>query len=302
MLDPKTSGVKWDTPLTSEQFAQLLRNFEAIQVSMSWFVSFNCDVAQAGMLMKVLKEEGYVHITPVCWYKEGQTKVANKQQLTPAFELLIVARKQRQGHTAYSCLPDNPCERHNYISGPPQRTYLTDSKGQKVNPTQKPEYVFQWVLASFAAPNLPVLICGTGAGGEVRAAINQEVDVIGIERDSHQLEALYASLITHTTDQKMEEERAQKKQKADQAKQTKLIEKKNEEFRAQTENLQPSPILAAAAEGVALPSGGEGDASPSPRSEASPSPPPPSTGETPPVPSEQVEALQQSEDSASKAS
>jgi hypothetical protein len=301
VLDPETSGVKWDTPLTESKFATLLRNFEAIQLSLSWFVSFNCDVTQAGMLIKALQNENYVHITPVCWYKEGQTKVANKQQLTPAFELMIVARKQRSGHAAFSNLADNPTERHNFISGPPQRTYLVDAKGQKVNPTQKPEYVFEWVLTRFAAPNLPVLICGTGAGGEVRAAMNLKIDVVGVERDPHQLEELYNSLVTHTTEKKLEVDRTDRKQKAAKAKQSKADEKKDGEPRDQPENLQPSPILAAAAEGVALPSGGKAEASPPPTSEASSSPTTPSTSETPADSAEQAEALPQPEDSAAKA-
>ena len=95
LLSEDKTGVEWDILLTRDDLGNLLRQFEAVQMASSWFVSFNCDPTQIGELMRVLAENGYVHITPVFWHKEKHTKVSTQQKLTPSVETMVVARKQR---------------------------------------------------------------------------------------------------------------------------------------------------------------------------------------------------------------
>lgn len=211
VLTEDKTGVEWDILLTRDDLGNLLRQFEAVQMASSWFVSFNCDPTQIGELTSVLAENGYVHITPVFWHKEAHTKVSTQQQLTPSVETMVVARKQRSGHQAYTNLHLNPTKRHNFLEGPPQRTYIKDNKGVPLNLTQKPPYVFEWVLERFGNPSNPVLICGTGAGGEVQAAINMGFSVVGIEQDERQVRGLYQFLLTLEAEEEREEQAAEEK-------------------------------------------------------------------------------------------
>ena len=211
VLTEAKTGVEWDTLLTRDDLGNLLRQFEAVQMASSWFVSFNCDPTQIGELTSVLAENGYVHITPVFWHKEKHTKVSTQQQLTPSVETMVVARKQRAGHQAYSNLDFNPTKRHNFIEGPPQRTHIKDNKGVPLNLTQKPPYVFEWVLERFGNPSNPVLICGTGAGGEVQAAINKGFSVVGIEQDERQVRGLHQFLLTLEAEDERKEKAAEEK-------------------------------------------------------------------------------------------
>lgn len=244
VLDRESTGILWDTRLTPAQFTDFLRQFEAVQEASSWFASFNCHIEQVGELTHALREAHYVYITPVCWYKEGHTHVSNKMQLTPAFEIMVVARRQREGNPAHCYLEENPTHRHNFISGPSQRQYLMYDHTQKVNPTQKPEYVFKWVLERFCRPGQPVLICGTGAGGEVRAAADLQIDVVGVEQDRKQLTALHSSLIRYEADKDLQAKKEEQKLAAERAGKGKKAKKKKA---VPAPSPEPSPVLAAAA-------------------------------------------------------
>ena len=157
--------------------------------------------------MEVLNEAGYVYVDPIYWHKFGQTATSStKVQITRAVEVIVVARKQREGISAYCDLPVNPEHRHNFLQGPPNRKYLMDASGNKVNPTQKPPYVMQWIAKRFATPGLPILIVGTGAGGEVGACIEMGVSVVGVEQDLRQVKALHNSLITCTYEASVRQE------------------------------------------------------------------------------------------------
>jgi hypothetical protein len=99
-LTLENSGIKWDVPLTREELLTTLRQFDAVQESPTWFVSLNCDVAQAGLLMDVLKEAGYLYIDPIFWHKTGQSVTSTRKQFTRSVELVIVGRKTREGVAA----------------------------------------------------------------------------------------------------------------------------------------------------------------------------------------------------------
>ena len=162
--------------------------------------------------MEVLNEAGYVYVDPLYWHKFGQTATSStKVQITRAVEVIVVARKQREGISAYCDLPVNPEHRHNFLQGPPNRKYLMDASGNKVNPTQKPHYVMQWIAKRFATPGLPILIVGTGAGGEVAACIEMGVSVVGVEQDLRQVKALHNSLITYEAGARQKAEAADEK-------------------------------------------------------------------------------------------
>jgi hypothetical protein len=207
VLDPDTTGVDWDIRFTMEEFDTLLRQFEAIQKAASWFVCFMCDPSQMGEIMDALKEQGYVYITPFYWIKEGHTKVGTTTTLTPAVECMVVARKQRRGDAAYTNMDENPTLRYNYLVSPPQRTLLKDAAGEVINITQKPPAVSAKILSMFAPPNKPILVVGTGAGGEVKGCIETGFSVIGLDKDRRQVEGLQRHLLTLQATTEAQEER-----------------------------------------------------------------------------------------------
>jgi hypothetical protein len=186
----------WDKLQTTEEIQTALRSFAAINTQSSWFVSLNCDIKAVGDVTKALEEEGYNNITPVAWIKEGFNQVCPQSQLLKAFETIVTARISRTPEVAFSNLDQDPSKRHNIIMGPPNRNYQLRPDGKKVNPTEKPEYVFRWFLDRFARPGEWVLICGAGAGEEVRAAIKAGFNVVAIDSDKEQCQLLHNQMTT----------------------------------------------------------------------------------------------------------
>jgi hypothetical protein len=197
VLTEENSGVEWDIRLTQDDLHSVLKQFEAVQKGPRHFASFNCCIEQAGMIMEVLKDNDYKFVCPVYWLKTAQTSITPQNQLTPACEVLIVARKQTTGNIAICNLDQNPTKRTNVITGPSNQEYLKTKTGEKVNPTQKPEYLIQWILERFANPGSTVLILGSGAGGEVRGALAAGHHVTGLDLDMAQLTALHADLVNY---------------------------------------------------------------------------------------------------------
>ena len=152
---------------------------------------------EAGFTVVELKAAGYVYITPIFWHKTGQTSTTTKKQFTRAVEMVIVGCKTRgDGFIPFTNMDVNPENRHNYLEGPPLRKYLRHTDGTKVNPTQKPPYLFKWIHSRLGTPGLPMVIMGSGAGGEVGACVELGVSVVAIEQDLKQVQALHNHLIT----------------------------------------------------------------------------------------------------------
>ena len=186
----------WDRLLTQEEMQQALRSFAAVNTQSSWFASLNCDFKAGGDVVRALEGEGYKNITPVYWVKEGFNQVCPQAQLARACETIVTARISRSQEPAYHNLDTDPSKRLNIISGPPNRHYQMRPDGKKVNPAEKPEYVFRWFLDRFARPGEWVLICGAGAGGEVRAAIKAGLNVVAIDSDKEQCQFLHDQITT----------------------------------------------------------------------------------------------------------
>jgi hypothetical protein len=85
------------------------------------------------------------------------------------------------------------------------RNYLLDDKAKRINPCQKPTYLFKQMLEWFCRPGDAVVIVCAGAGGEVVAGLEFGVHVHAFETDEVQLKALSGSLQTLTYSIKMRE-------------------------------------------------------------------------------------------------
>ena len=295
-LTVENSGITWDTLFLRAELEQVLRQFEAVQENNVWYSALNCDVEQAGLVMEVLKAAGYVHITPIFWHKTGQTSTTTRRQFTRAVEMVIVGCKTRgDGSIPFTNMEVNPENRHNLVTGPPLRQYLKHPDGSKVNPTQKPPYLFKWIHSRLGTPGLPMVIMGSGAGGEVVACVELGVSVVAIEQDLKQVQALHTHLITFEASVRQveadDEAKAKRVMAADAKKAAVARGKALEEAHSDS-----APVLAAAVPRPLAPSPPPASASPDAASTAPVSPaspaaaekatPAPASPESSPVPDE----------------
>ena len=195
---PKATA-KWDEKLSEEDLRNVLSSLQSIMKKEYHHVGFWCYWKQLAELASVLEEKGYTGISTVYWHKSNQTVVGAVENLTYSVEVMLVATFKRPGATPYFCFSDDPRERHNFIETPTMSQYLhyTDRNNNgKVNVTQKPVEVAKWFFQRYCRFGATVLIAGTGAGGEVVAALECGLNVIGFDTDKEQIDALAAHIET----------------------------------------------------------------------------------------------------------
>ena len=190
------TGESWDNLIPEAELVNILTQLEAVQAAKSWVVAFMADWRQLHLVSNALSAKNYTSIDPIVWYKENQNVAGPAENLTFACEFIVMARHGGGAASKFQ-LPKDPLHRHNIIKGPTNRKYLLGPDGQKVNSTEKPPYVSRWFYDRFVKPGGTVLICGTGAGGEVRSAIQAGLTVFGVDADITQTEQLYINMQTY---------------------------------------------------------------------------------------------------------
>ena len=104
----------------------------------------------------------------------------------------------------------DPKKRHNYIACKPVSTYARDDDGVVINPCQKPPEIMKWLCSNHLAPGSTVLVIGAGAGGEVIGAVQACCNVVAVEKDKRQFDALQSILVSMVTSSEVAMERTQK--------------------------------------------------------------------------------------------
>ena len=101
----------------------------------------------------------------------------------------------------------NPMERHNHITGHTLSTYRRNADGEKINIHEKPTYLARQLATMFCSPGDWVVVCGSGAGGEVFGCIEAGMNVVAIDKDEVQIKALCANLLTYDAEQELKADR-----------------------------------------------------------------------------------------------
>ena len=196
----------------------ILAQINAVQSGVSGVIALWGAWTMLPQYYKVLQKTNYnKDLHKVFWYKENQNVEGNKDQFTLAVEELLLGRMKTTDKALNTCqLPNNPVERHNIITGPTLHTYKKNEMGEKINLHEKPKYLATWLCETFTKPGDWVLVIGAGAGGEVFGALDGLCNVVAIEKDPEQAEALESNLRRYESELEMQERNAAKKRKAKQ--------------------------------------------------------------------------------------
>ena len=210
VLDPCP---KWDKKLTQDDLVAVLKQVGAVNKNNHFVVGFWVHWKQVHELVKVLETMNYSDITPIYWHKENMTYLGRKGRWTMSCETFITAKNM--GSLKPTEFPDymplNPRERHNFWDGRVCRPQSVDAQNKIINPTEKPPAFAKWFFEMYCKPGDWVLIAGTGAGGDVRGAIEAKLNVFGVDIDPYQLDELHRQLLTLQADQKNRADKQLKK-------------------------------------------------------------------------------------------
>jgi hypothetical protein len=151
-----------------------------------------------GRVMAVMEVHGLSNVQKVCWYKDDQNMTGNPARMISSWEVFVLGSRlsANRGHNINN-LDKNPLKRHNMLTGPGLHKYNKHPDGSKVNIHQKPTYLAKWLCDNFAQPDDNVLVCGSGAGGEVYGCLEAHCNVVCMDTDAKQMEYLRGNLETY---------------------------------------------------------------------------------------------------------
>lgn len=204
----------WDAePLPPEDLATIFKQFEAVnQAPVSTAVVW-ADWTVLPSYKPVFQNSCFKkEIHPVYWHKDNQNTEGAPDRHTFAVENFLMGRMKCNDRALDPCTLDfNPMMRHNHITGHTLSTYRKNADGQKINIHEKPTYLARELATLFCSPGDWVIVCGAGAGGEVFGCIEAGCNVVAIEQDEVQVQALCANLLTYDAEQALKAEREQTK-------------------------------------------------------------------------------------------
>ena len=182
----------WDQALTSAQMDRILVNFKTCTSSNQFSVCFFIHWKQIQLYLEAMNDAQLWDIHLNCWYKPNQTVCGLNTQVTNAIEHFIIGRYSNGKHADFNTpwKEDDPRKRQNHFEWPTNSVYAKHADGTKVNPTEKPPECIKWWLRRNVFPGDHIIICGGGAGGDVRGALEYGCSVTIIEQDPQQFKHL----------------------------------------------------------------------------------------------------------------
>ena len=189
----------WDkAPHTAEELDRMLRSFNMQNTADFYTVVLWMSIRQIGMATAALLANGFSNLQDLFWYKVDHNQAMPQHLMLPAVECGIVAYHTNVNTFGnYLDMPRNLHARHNAIIGPGQRIYDHDANRKPVNRCQKPDYLSEFLGSRYMPHGGTVVVCGSGAGGDVRGFMNRGLNIVAIEQEEKQVTAMISSLRAH---------------------------------------------------------------------------------------------------------
>jgi hypothetical protein len=172
-----------------DQLEVLLKMFYGMTKTDAHSITIGCTVEQVSHVVQLFKEEGYVGVRTIFWIQPGAIATKNRVGWLSSVECFVQGYSKKDGYKVYNC-PDSVDDRKNQITGDRPKELKRYGRGDKcglvVNPAELPTLIVKKLLRPVMMPGGTVLIVGSGAGGEVRACIEEGWNCVGIELDEDQ--------------------------------------------------------------------------------------------------------------------
>ena len=118
-----------------------------------------------------------------------------------ACDLLLIHYRGGLHSSQRNFTSHNPVKRHNWLALPLLRSKTTIGAGeQPINPCEKHPLIAYHLSKRLFPPGMPVLVIGSGSGGEVIGLLRAGFNVVAIDCDAKQMVGLRARLVTEAED------------------------------------------------------------------------------------------------------
>ena len=180
-----------DTSPTLLQLQKRLKQFNAINQSDSYVVVNWHTPKDTQTVIDSMKELHISHHDHVFWHKKDHVNFASHtSQLVSSCEMATIGYYPDKLKVPFLDSDKDPKLRHNFIDCPSVKVLAKGPNNQPINVTEKPWQLSYWLLKRFCRPASWVLIIGAGAGGDIVGAIRAGMNVVAVEKDRVQYDAL----------------------------------------------------------------------------------------------------------------
>lgn len=187
---------EWDKERhTYEELLELFNQFDVVTSCTFHTAVIWCGSMDMERVTLALQASKYNNIQTIYWHKLDHNAPKPQHLLVPSVECGLLAFKgTAHNFSTMFDLPASLHDRHNITFGPGQRSYDKDDKHNVVNKCQKPPYLSESFAKRYCSHGSTVMVCGSGAGGDVAGFMNRGLNVVAIEQDEVQWRATHANL------------------------------------------------------------------------------------------------------------
>ena len=192
---------KYDKQETVDGLIGKLKQFDAIQDADNYVVILWHKPLDTAMVNEALRNRNIVHTTNMFWHKQDHI-VMNQptNRLVNSTEMGTIGYVPDFNKVHFGNQAQDPKKRHNFIELPSVIKLAKNSSGVPINVTEKPIKLGKWLLSTFCQPGSTILNIGCGAGGDIMAAIHAKCNVIAVEKDIDQFNALRIHLLNKASE------------------------------------------------------------------------------------------------------
>ena len=153
------------------------------------------NVTQIALVTEALIATNHDNVQTFYWHKVDNKPNVPAHRFVSSMECAVLGYSKKSAcYSSFISLPSSLLARTNCVIGPGQHKMDRNVKGEVINIHQKPAYLSEFVGSLFSTPDAKVVVLGSGAGGDVKGFMNLDREIVAIEKDKAQLDAMLGNL------------------------------------------------------------------------------------------------------------
>ena len=191
--------VDWEYQITEQSLTAKMKQVNAIHHGNWQIFAIMHKPPDTAIVKNALEANGFCQLIQFYWYKgkEHQTKTP-VSSYTNSVEMGTIGFMPNRKPCGWQMGTD-PRHRHNHFEHKGVTKYYKYDNGEIINPCQKPPALLRWLCNNHLMSNSNVLIIGAGSGADIIGATQACCNVVAVERDDRQFEALQTTLVKYAS-------------------------------------------------------------------------------------------------------
>lgn len=185
----------WDISITKQWLVRIFKQVSASCTSEAWVTAIMHKTTDSLLVQEAMQEAGMSQMMNFYWLKQGHHTQTPVSSLTNVIEMGTIGYKPDRTKVGWKGASTDPRQRQNVVVSKPVTTFHKAEDGDIINPCQKPPDIIEWLGAMHVPPGGHVLVIGFGSGAELCGALEVGLNVVGIEADVRQFEAVKKVLV-----------------------------------------------------------------------------------------------------------